>query len=84
MPGAPGLGDDTLRHYKIYWLSFANWLELNYPSMKCLCEVTSEIAQKYAAQINSRGLSANTYNIIYADFARAFISAPFKQICCDN
>jgi integrase len=58
----PDSGDDTLRHYKMYWMGFMNWLKKNYPDIECLCEVTSELAQKYAAQMTSRGLSANTYN----------------------
>jgi integrase len=70
-PERPDSGEDTLRHYKTYWVGFSSWLELNYPRIKCLCEVTSEIAQKYAAQINSRGLSANTYNK-HTSFLRLF------------
>lgn len=70
-PERPDSGGDTLRHYKMYWLGFSGWLTSGYPGIKCLCEVTSGIAQKYTAQMNSRELSANTYNK-HTSFLRLF------------
>lgn len=70
-PERPDSGGDTLRHYKMYWMGFVGWLTSNYSGIKCLCEVTSETAQKYVAQMNGRGLSPNTYNK-HVSFLRLF------------
>jgi len=55
-------GEDTLKYYAGYWKKFSKWLTLSCPTKKHLREITPQIAQEYAVEINGGKFSNGTYN----------------------
>jgi integrase len=61
-PNRPDSGDSTLRQYKFQWQAFADWMEKKHPDTLTLREVTKELAEEYAGNLNHGKLSPSTYN----------------------
>lgn len=58
----PDTGDATLKYYAGYWTRFLEWAKEGDLEVKYLCDITSKMAQDYAAVLNGSKLSPNTYN----------------------
>ena len=58
----PQTGPDTLAVYKGQFGQFVDWMAEKHPALKTLRDVTEEIAEEYADQLNHGRLSPNTFN----------------------
>lgn len=61
-PNRPDSGESTLRQYEFQFSAFAAWMKANHGEAATLRDVTKEIAEHYASQLNHGRLSASTYN----------------------
>jgi integrase len=61
-PNRPDSGDSTLRQYEFQWQAFADWIKEKHPDTLTLRDVTKEIAEEYATNLNHGKLSPSTYN----------------------
>lgn len=61
-PNRPDSGETTLRQYAFQFVAFADWMAEHYPQFPALRDVTREIAEEYAGQMNHGRFSASTYN----------------------
>jgi integrase len=61
-PNRPDSGETTLRQYAFQFAAFADWMAEHYPQFPALRDVTREIAEEYAGQMNHGRFSASTYN----------------------
>jgi len=61
-PNRPDSGDSTLHQYEFQFGAFEKWLRQKLGEAATLRDVTQEIAEEYAAQLNHGRLSASTYN----------------------
>jgi integrase len=55
-------GERTLRDYSGYMYRFTDWLKKEKPAVVHLRDVTKEVAEDYAADLHSDGLSAGSFN----------------------
>ena len=76
-PNRRQCGDGTLENYRLQWGQFTRWLD---GKRKCryLRDITPDVAEKYAACLIQRGVSANTYNKAIT-FLRSFFALLWKQ-----
>jgi integrase len=58
----PDSGPETLRQYHSHYRQFAGWIKQEAATVTTLRDVTPKIAEEYAQQLVSRGLSANSFN----------------------
>jgi integrase len=58
----PDSGNSTLRQYSFQWDAFADWMKGKRGETARLREVTRELAEEYAGELNHRKLSASTCN----------------------
>ena len=61
-PNRPDSGETTIRQYAFQFKAFAHWMAERHPQFPALRDVTREIAEEYAGQMNHGRLSASTYN----------------------
>ena len=61
-PNRPDSGETTLRQYAFQYKAFADWIAEKHPEAPALRDVTREIAEEYAGQMNHGRFSASTYN----------------------
>jgi len=61
-PNRPDSGETTLRQYAFQYKAFADWIAEKHPEAPALRDVTREIAEDYAGQMNHGRFSASTYN----------------------
>lgn len=61
-PNRPDSGESTLRQYEFQFSAFADWMKANHGEAATLRDVTKDIAETYASQLNQGRLSASTYN----------------------
>lgn len=61
-PERPDSGDSTLQQYRFQYNRFEGWMREQCPSITALCDVTPQIASRYASTLNSGKYTANTYN----------------------
>lgn len=61
-PNRPDSGSETLYQYECQWSRFADWIKETHTGLLTLREVTRDIAEEYAANLNHGKLSPNTYN----------------------
>ena len=61
-PNRPDSGGATLYQYECQWSRFAEWMKEKHPNALTLREVTKDIAEEYAGNLNHGALSPNTYN----------------------
>ena len=61
-PNRPDSGESTLDQYAFQFGQFAAWMKQKHGETATLRDVTKEIAEAYAAQLNHGRLSASTYN----------------------
>jgi integrase len=61
-PNRPDSGETTLRQYAFQFAAFADWIAEKHPEALALRDVTREIAEEYAGQMNHGRFSASTYN----------------------
>jgi integrase len=61
-PNRPDSGESTLRQYAFQFSAFADWMKEKHGEATTLRDVTKEITEEYAAQLNHGRLSASTYN----------------------
>ncbi len=57
----PDSGARTLGFYAGQWKAFVRWMQTQHPKVVSVRDVTSEMAEKYAAEL-SRSCSASTFN----------------------
>lgn len=68
-PNRRPCGERTLANYRMQWEAFARWLTKHHRKARYLSDITSEMAEGFAAELSS-GKSANTYNK-YIQFLRS-------------
>lgn len=61
-PNRPDSGESTLRQYEFQFGAFANWMKEKHGGAATLRDVTKEVAEEYATQLNHGRLSASTFN----------------------
>lgn len=61
-PNRPDSGDSTLRQYEFQWSAFADWIKAKQGETTTLRDVTKELAEEYAGQLNHGRLSPSTCN----------------------
>jgi len=61
-PNRPDSGPTTLRQYNFQYHRFSRWVSEYHAEITELRSVTRPIAEEYATDLNSSGLSANTFN----------------------
>ncbi|HTX21421.1 MAG TPA: site-specific integrase [Candidatus Aquilonibacter sp.] len=61
-PNRPDSGDSTLRQYEFQWQAFADWIQEKHADILALREVSQEIAEEYASNLNHEKFSPSTYN----------------------
>lgn len=61
-PNRPDSGTETLYQYECQWSAFAEWMKEKHADRPTLRDVTKDLAEEYAANLNGVGLSPNTYN----------------------
>jgi integrase len=61
-PNRPDSGEATLDQYSYQFGQFANWIKEKHGENFVLRDVTKEVAEEYAAQLNHGRLSASTFN----------------------
>lgn len=61
-PNRPDSGESTLRQYEFQFSAFADWLKAKQGENATLRDVTKQLAEEYASQLNHGRLSASTYN----------------------
>jgi integrase len=61
-PNRPDSGESTLRQYEFQFAAFAEWMKAKHGEAATLRDVTKDIAETYASQMNHGRLSASTYN----------------------
>ena len=61
-PNRPDSGTSTLRQYEFQWQAFADWMKEKHADAPTLREVTKEIAEEYASNLNNGRFSPSTYN----------------------
>ncbi len=57
----PDSGKRTLESYACQWGRFADWMKEKHPALT-IRDVSGTIAEEYAVNLESAGMSANTYN----------------------
>jgi len=61
-PNRPDSGASTLRQYEFQWQAFADWMLKKHADKLSLNDVTREIAENYASNMNHGCFSPSTYN----------------------
>src|SRR5208282_2100993 len=61
-PNRPDSGKSTLRQYEFQWQAFADWMKVKHADILMLREVSKEIAEEYASNLNHGKFSPSTYN----------------------
>ncbi|MEK7706682.1 MAG: hypothetical protein AAB380_01640, partial [Verrucomicrobiota bacterium] len=61
-PNRPDSGESTLHQYGFQFSAFADWMKEKHGETATLRDVTKEVAEEYAAQLNHGSLSASTCN----------------------
>ena len=61
-PNRPDSGTSTLRQYEFQWQAFADWMKEKHADAPTVREVTKEIAEEYASNLNHGRFSPSTYN----------------------
>ena len=61
-PNRPDSGESTLHQYGFQFSAFADWMKEKHGETATLRDVTTAVAEEYAAQLNHGRLSASTYN----------------------
>jgi len=58
----PDSGESTLRQYEFQFSAFAKWVKEKHGETATLPEITKDIAEEYAGQLNHGRFSPSTYN----------------------
>lgn len=58
----PDSGESTLQQYKAEWCRFAKWIASAHPGVERIDQVTSNIAEEYAADMQAAKMAPSTFN----------------------
>lgn len=61
-PDRPDSGESTLENYHRQWRQFKAWLDALPKKVRYLCDVTPDLAKRYAASLTTAKASPSTYN----------------------
>ena len=67
-------GETTVAGYAAIWKRFEKWLSLEHPEVRTLHEVSHQIAEDYAANMDQAGVSPRTFNA-HIGFLRSLFKA---------
>jgi integrase len=71
-PSRNECSEDTQRRYKSRIESFIDWVNSNYSDAQTMSEINDNIAQEYAKNLASTGITAKTYNDIISNLRTVF------------